>query len=86
MRCVCLCVYLELAAVPRGPLELLLEHRGPLVDLLKHFVKVEVLRVRLAVHRLVLRSLLRRHDRAEVTAKISILIEGMVVLQCMNTS
>ena len=44
MRCVCLWVYLELAAVPRGPLELLLEHRGPLVDLLKHFVKVKVLR------------------------------------------
>jgi len=61
---------LELAAVPRGPLELLLEHRGPLVDLLKHFVKVEVLRVRLAVHRLVLRSLLRRHDRAEVMKEV----------------
>ena len=72
----CVCVYLELAAVPRGPLELLLEQGGPLVDLLKHFVKVEVLRVRLAVHRLVLCPLLCRHNRAEVAVR-NIKLENM---------
>ena len=52
-------VYLKLAATPRRPLQLVFERGRLLSDGLEDFVQLEVLRVRLAVHRLVLRPLLR---------------------------
>ena len=52
-------VYLKLAATPRRPLQLVFERGRLLSDRLEDFVQLEVLRVRLAVHRLVLRPLLR---------------------------
>ena len=62
-------VYLKLAAAPCRPLQLVFERGGLLSDRLEDFVQLEVLRVRLAVHRLVLRPLLRWHDRNEVAGK-----------------
>ena len=52
-------VYLKLAASPRRPLQLVFKRGRLLSDRLEDFVQLEVLRVRLAVHRLVLRPLLR---------------------------
>ena len=68
---VVVCKYLKLAAPSRRPLQLIFERGSLLSDRLKDFVQLEVLRVRLAVHRLVLRPLLRRHNRAEVAEKMS---------------
>ena len=64
-------LYLKLGAPPCRSLQLVLERRRLLSDRLKDFVQLEVLRVGLAVHRLVPRPLLRRHDRAELAEKMS---------------
>ena len=69
-------LYLKLGAPPRRPLQLVFERGRLLSDRLKDFVQLEVLRVGLAVHRLVLRPLLCRHNRAEVAGKNVKLVNG----------
>ena len=72
-------LYLELAAASRRPLQLVFEGGRSLGDVLKDLVQLEVLRVGLAVHRLVLCPLLCRHDRAEVAVK-NIKLETMILI------
>lgn len=62
-------IYLELLAASVCPLELVLEGRRPPAHRLEHLVELAVLGVGLVVHGLVLHTLRRRHDRAEVAAR-----------------
>ena len=78
-------LYLELAAASRRPLQLVFERGSLLSDRLKDFVQLEVLRVGLAVHRLVPSPLLCRHDRAEVAEKNVKLVNGNLVNKIINS-
>ena len=76
--------HLELGRALADPPELLLEGGGAPADGIQHPVERAVLGVRLVVHRLELRPLLRRYYRAEVAARrgsVVVVVVEMVVVE-----